>query len=64
MEGLKILIDQFQESLKFENEILTQIKMAYMKLVEMLPEEERMGVKINEIIVQGIQRWVFSRKFS
>ena len=64
MEGLKILIDQFQESLKFENEILTQIKMAYMKLVEMLPEEERMRVKINEIIVQGIQRWVFSRKFS
>ena len=50
MEGLKILIDQFQESLKFENEVLTQIKMAYMKLVEMLPEEDRMRVKIKNIV--------------
>ena len=50
MDGFKKLIEQFRESLKFENVVLTQIEKAYMELVKILPKEERMGVKIKDMV--------------
>ena len=50
MESLKSLIERFRQSLKLENDVLTQIEKVYLELAKLLPEEDRARVKIKEFV--------------